>query len=147
MNTISRETTLTLKYVYLPSHTGLLLKQMVSLKGRWLCLHYCMPSQSPSEKRSSLKGKNLHWRGDPFSEGAWHAVKQTGSNKSCLHVGYDENSIKCIQSLNCWWKSVNQTYHQNQFQFRTSFIIPVVIELLQHRLVFSHNKGYGIIME
>ena len=42
----------------------------------------------PSEKGSSLKGKNLlpifPFRVDPFSEMAWYVIKLTGSHKSCF---------------------------------------------------------------
>ena len=42
---------------------------------KWFCL--------PSEKGSTLKGENLlPFRVDPYSEGYWHSVKQTGSHKT-----------------------------------------------------------------
>ena len=62
-------------------------------QSKWFCL--------PSEKESSLKGKNLLPRKvDPFSEGTWCAGKQTGSHKSCLPYKKWQKNYQLNRPLN-----------------------------------------------
>ena len=60
----------------------------------------------PSEKGYTLKeiscsqrgSRFLSYRGDPFSEGAWIALKQRGSQNLISLKKWQNKSTKCIQS-------------------------------------------------